>query len=122
MSPHALVVDDDPVTRLVLCHLLARLDWTTDQAGDRLEAVTRIDAVSYDLVISDFRLPTGTGLDVLDAVERVDDPPPFMLVTGVIEHSSVAPEVTERIAAQLTKPVSSEALRTAIARLFPAEP
>ncbi|MGB6183326.1 MAG: response regulator [Rhodococcus sp. (in: high G+C Gram-positive bacteria)] len=119
MHRTALVVDDDAVTRLVLCHMLRNLGWTVDQAADTTEAVDRIATSDHDLVISDFHLPSGTGIDVLEAAERQDEPPPFVLVTGIIEYSSLPSDISSRLADQLTKPVGSDVLRRTLDRLFP---
>ncbi|OLF07064.1 response regulator [Actinophytocola xanthii] len=120
MPRRALVVDDDAVSRLVLSHMLRGLDWTVEQTADSPEAAARLNATDFDLVISDFQLPSGTGIDVLHAVEQCPRPAPFVLVTGIIGYSSLPTEVTGRLAGQLTKPVSSETLRSMLRRLFPA--
>ena len=119
MTRRALVVDDDAVSRLVLGHMLRGLDWTVDQAADCPEASARLDTADFDLVISDFRLPSGTGVDVLHRVEEHRPGTAFVLVTGFIEHSTLPPETTARLSGQLTKPVSSETLRAVLATLFP---
>lgn len=119
MTRRALVVDDDAVSRLVLGHLLKGLDWTVEQAADSPEAAARLEAGDFDLVISDFRLPSGTGVDVLQSVEQRHPGTAFVLVTGFIEHSTLPPETTARLSGQLTKPVSSETLRTVLSNLFP---
>lgn len=121
MSRRALVVDDDAVSRLVLGHMLRGLDWTVDQAADSPEAAARLDTGEYDLVISDFRLPSGTGVDVLATVEKHRPGTAFVLVTGFIEHSTLPPETSRRLSGQLTKPVSSETLRTVLGSLFPLD-
>jgi CheY-like chemotaxis protein len=116
----ALVVDDDAISRLVLCHMLRTRDWIVDEAADAPAAIERITAARYDLVISDFHLPSGTGVDILDAVGASEHSPAFVLITGIIEYSTLSPEITSRLAAQLTKPVSSETLRNALDELFPS--
>lgn len=115
----ALVVDDDPVTRLVLGHMLRSQGWETVAASDTPEADARLRTEPFDLVISDFRLPSGTGIDLLDVMGESDVVPPFVLLTGVIEFSSVVVESDTRPTARLTKPVSSEALRAVLREIFP---
>lgn len=119
MPRRALVVDDDAVSRLVLGHMLRGLDWTVEQAADSPEAAARLQATDFDLVISDFHLPSGTGVDVLRTVEDSRHRAPFVLITGIIEYSSLPSETTARLSGQLTKPVSSETLRTLLGQLFP---
>lgn len=117
MSPVGLVVDDDPVSRLVLAHMLRGRGWTVDEVEDLPAAVEMLSRTSYDIVVSDFHLPGGTGLDVLAVAEATDAHPAFVLVTGLIEHCSLPAETAGRVSAQLTKPVSSPALDGVLHRL-----
>lgn len=119
MPRDALVVEDDNVTRLVLCHMLRRRGWTVDEAPDAPAAISRIAEKPYDLVVSDYLMPSGNGIDVLDAVEGSGTATSFILVTGVIEHSSVSSALASRLSAHLSKPVSSADLAGALDRLPP---
>ncbi|QHC68009.1 response regulator [Rathayibacter oskolensis] len=112
MTPgRALVVDDDVVSRLVLSRMLRRSDWVVDETEDVPEALAALAEHRFDLVVADYRLPSGTGVQILEALAGASDPPPFVLVTGILEYSSLPPETVRGVRAHLTKPVSSEALR-----------
>ncbi len=119
MSQHALVVEDDPVAKLVLSHMLRARGWEIEEAADTLDAIALVEEREFDLVVSDFRLPSGTGIEILDALDASGRRVPFMLITGIIERSPLMSGVMPRLAAQLTKPVSSAALADALDRLFP---
>lgn len=121
MNPVALVVDDDPVSRVVLSHMLRRRGWEVDEADDVPAAQRSLSDNAYDVVLSDFHLPSGDGIDVLEAAELADCVPAFVLVTGVIEHCSLREDAAARVTAQLTKPVSSQALDSALRLLGPDE-
>jgi CheY-like chemotaxis protein len=114
------VVEDDAVSRLVLGHMLRSLGWDVDEVADAPEAIAGVNGAGYDLVLCDYCLPSGTGMDVLDAVEAADVHPSFVLVTGKLDLSAFTPEITARVAAQLTKPVGTDALRATLDRLFPS--
>jgi len=120
VSSRSLVVEDDAVSRLVLGHMLRRLGWDVDEVADTPEAIAGVNGAGYDLVLCDYCLPSGTGMDVLDAVEAAEAHPSFVLVTGKLDLTSFAPEITSRVAARLTKPVGSDALRATLDRLFPS--
>lgn len=120
MTLAALVVEDDPVSRLVLCHMLGSRGWVVDQVDDVSAAVASLAEGTYDMVVSDFLLPSGTGIDVLAAVEEAAGPPAFVLVTGIIGYASLPVDTTARVGAQLTKPISSPALDAALEQLFPS--
>lgn len=116
----ALVVEDDAVSRLVLARMLGMRGWTVEEAVDVPDALEHLDRGRLDLVIADLHLPSGTGIAVLDALHLRPDPPPFVLVTGLLEHVALREAGSSAIAARLTKPVSSESLRRALESLFPS--
>ncbi len=120
-SRTSLVVEDDAVSRLVLGHMLRRLGWDVVEVADTPEAIAGVQGAGYDLVLCDYCLPSGTGMDVLDAVEAADAHPSFVMVTGKLDVTSAQPDLTSRIAAQLTKPVGTDALRATLDRLFPSK-
>lgn len=75
-----LVVEDDRVLRLALSGLLAE-QHTVEEAADGLEALEKLAARDFDLVLLDVGLPGMSGLDVLTRL-RADGhrPPPRVVV------------------------------------------
>jgi len=113
-APLVLVVDDDQVSRLVLAHMLTRLGCMVIEADD-VAAASELDSVpGLDLVISDFAMPGGTGLDLLTHLRRQHQRVPFVIMTGLVEHADLAD-----VDASLTKPVSTRALIDCLRRLWP---
>ncbi|TDN87981.1 CheY-like chemotaxis protein [Salegentibacter sp. 24] len=45
-----------------------------------------------DLVISDFSLPSGTGLDVLELIKSIDESIPLIFITGALDDDELAAE------------------------------
>lgn len=76
------LVEDDPIMGESLVDRLtlegARVRWSRGR-GD---AVRDIGRHAVDLVISDIRLPDGSGEDVFAAASTMADVPPFLFVTG----------------------------------------
>lgn len=107
-----LVADDDPVARLVLAHQLGRLGCEVAQAEDVASALALAVSLDVSLVVSDFEMPDGTGLDLM---ARLGGAVPFVIMTGVVEHAGA----DARIAAHLTKPVSTRALVACLRRVWP---
>lgn len=67
-----LVLDDHEVVRRGICDILDRADGVevVAEAGSVAQAVRRADAVRPDVILSDLRLPDGTGLDVIAHVRE----------------------------------------------------
>ena len=74
-APHAagrvLVVDDDRTTRHVTRTLLLKSGFTVRVAKDGAEAIERLRARQFDLMLLDVWMPRMDGLDVLDRIKRL---------------------------------------------------
>jgi CheY-like chemotaxis protein len=77
-----LIVDDDRALRFVLSELLADAGHTVDQAADGREALRRLDAEPFDIVLLDIGLPDLSGLDVLAHARAVSSPPIVVMMTA----------------------------------------
>ena len=105
MNRHALIVDDDPVVRMLLEALLRKAGWATTTAEDGRVAVEVIATTSFDVVVSDVKMPKLDGpglLAELRAQPRTRDLP-FVLLSASHERPAV---VEARRLAFLTKPVN----------------
>lgn len=94
---NCLLVDDEPGIREGLAALLRRKGHAVQTAGDCAAAAARLAERSFDLVITDWRLPDGTA-----AAFVADCPCPVVAVSGHPEEVEVHAAVRE----VLTKPVS----------------
>lgn len=113
-----LLVEDEADVRQFFARALSFIapDAEVIQAADGREALQRFYEQTFDLILSDHRMPNLTGVELLKAVRAVSNLP-FLLVTAdrTIEHEALAAGVTEL----LSKPISIVALRNAITRYLP---
>jgi len=77
-----LVVDDDAPLRRSIPRLLADPARHFDEAASLSEAIARLEARSYDLILLDYHLPDGTGLAVLDWCSRHKRRDAVILLSG----------------------------------------
>jgi CheY-like chemotaxis protein len=110
VSPSALVVDDDTVSRLLLGHLLRRAGWDVEEVDDVAPALAAAAATHFDVIFSDYSMPGGTGEELAHALAAGPSRPAFVLVTGVAERVAVAIGSEGSIDAHMPKPVGSRAL------------
>jgi len=113
--PHALIVDDDEISRRTLAELISRDGFTTAVASSLADARSRFKPVP-DLVLVDLVLPDGSGIDLLTEPDlpRTSD---VVVITG---HASVETCVKGmRLGAvdYLTKPLSMPKLQSILARV-----
>ena len=65
---HVLIVDDDPLTRLMASEALRESGYTSVEAEDGLRALALFDSERPDLVLLDVMMPRKNGYEVCQAV------------------------------------------------------
>ena len=111
--PHALVVDDDPSTLLLLSNLLESRGFTTRKAASLAEARESLQPAP-DICMVDLRLPDGEGTELLssDLAEHSD----FVVLTGHATIESSVDAMRRGAVDYLTKPLTSSALDRLLSR------
>jgi DNA-binding NtrC family response regulator len=67
---HILLVEDEATFREILTYFLRGKGYVVDAVGSAGAAITCLESVRYALVISDWLLPDGNGVDVADAAVK----------------------------------------------------
>jgi response regulator RpfG family c-di-GMP phosphodiesterase len=81
-SPRILVVDDEKVIREILSDFLTMEGFLVRTVEDGEAAVEELQRRSYDLVISDLKMPRMGGLELLEAVNRLNLNVLTVIMTG----------------------------------------
>jgi DNA-binding response OmpR family regulator len=81
-SHDVLLVEDDRVVREAACRILRPEALGVDCVEDVSEAVARLRAADYRVVLSDLMLPGFSGFDLLDRVTSDRPHVPVVLITG----------------------------------------
>ena len=81
-----LHLEDEPDFAELVRSMFAHdgLDAEVNCVGDRAALVEALEKGTYDIIISDFHLPSFSGLDALAIVRQKDPHIPFILVSGTI--------------------------------------
>lgn len=80
-----LAVEDDPQGQHAIERVLERAGHRVTVAGDLQAALDALSSSEFDLVISDFRLPGGTGLDLLATQHGSGSSIPFIFLSGDLD-------------------------------------
>jgi CheY-like chemotaxis protein len=83
--PRVLLVEDSPSFRSLVASQLERLGATVAVAGDVTTAIELLERGDFDLVVTDFQLPAGTGLDLLAFARRRFPHLPVVLMSALVD-------------------------------------
>ncbi len=88
----ALIIDDEPDIRELLEITLGRMNLQTRSACNVAETYEWLANESFDLCLTDMRLPDGTGLDIIEYVQKNYSHIPIAMITayGCVETATQA--------------------------------
>ena len=99
-----LIVDDEKSMRDVLAIMLKRAGYAVTEAADGEEAIGHIQKDIFDLVITDLRMPTSDGLDVLKAVKDASPGTVVLMMTAYASPESAVEAMKRGAFDYVTKP------------------
>jgi len=116
MKERVLVIDDDESVGLCIECILQTAGYralfaTTGKAG-----LEKLQAGSFDLVITDLKLPDITGLDVIGAVRQIDPELPVILMTSFSSIESAIDALRKGATDYIIKPFRNDNFAFAVER------
>lgn len=105
-----LIVDDEEPQRLMLSNILRRAGFEVETASDGRVALERMATESFDLLLTDQRMPTMDGLELLAHVRRNDAKLPVILMTAFGTVSAAVEAMKQGASDYLTKPFERDEL------------
>jgi two-component system chemotaxis response regulator CheY len=116
-----LIVDDYKTMLRIVRNLLKQLDFeNVEEAMDGQEALAKLRAGNFGLVISDWNMAPMTGLDLLREV-RADAKlkhTPFIMVTAESKTENVIAAKAAGVSNYIVKPFNAETLREKIEKVL----
>lgn len=106
-----LIVDDEPDIRELLEITLGRMKLETRSARDVAEAREWLGRESFDLCLTDMRLPDGTGLDLVHFIQQRYPQVPVAMITAFGSLDTAINALKAGAFDFLTKPVDLPRLR-----------
>jgi two-component system, chemotaxis family, chemotaxis protein CheY len=115
MNAPVLVVDDYQTMIRIIRNLLKQLGFdNVDEAADGAEALGKMRAKKYGLVISDWNMEPMTGYELLREV-RADEllkPTPFIMVTAESKTENVIAAKRAGVNNYIVKPFNAQTLKS----------
>jgi len=111
-----LVVDDEPTLRSAIARFLSNQGFAVESAESGPEALEKLKAGGYSLMLLDIRMPGMSGLDVVPEAIDIDPDLAILMLTGLADATSAAICMQRGAMDYLTKPIELNDLRKAIDR------
>ena len=116
-----LVVDDFPTMRRIIRNLLKDLGFeNVDEAEDGVMAFDKLQASSFDLVVSDWNMPNMDGLELLKKI-RADDTlssMPVLMVTAEAKKENIIAAAQAGASGYVVKPFTAATLEEKLNKIF----
>ena len=114
--PDILLVEDKDSLRRVLRLTLENAGYTVTEAADARSALNEISIAPHKLVLTDLRMPNGSGLDVLRASRAADGGVPVIVMTAFGSIDEAVQAMKDGAHDFLQKPVDSNHLLLLVER------
>jgi DNA-binding NtrC family response regulator len=114
--PDILLVEDKESLRRVLRLTLERAGYSVTEAPDATEAIAEIARVPHKIVLTDLRMPSGSGIDVLRAAKNADSEVPVIVMTAYGSIDEAVQAMKDGAHDFLQKPVDSNHLLLLVER------
>ena len=120
-SLKVLVVDDMSTMRRILKNVLKQIGFSDlTEAENGQDALTKLKAGEFGLVVSDWNMPVMQGIELLRAVRA--DPElkhlPFLMVTAEAQKENIIEAVQAGVSNYVVKPFTAEALQEKLEKIF----
>jgi two-component system OmpR family response regulator len=83
------VVDDEPPIRALIAKIVERAGYPVDVARDGDEAIAKLDATLYDVLVIDLMMPNIDGYDVVNHLRDQGGPRPAIIVITAGDASAI---------------------------------
>ncbi len=112
--PNILIVEDETIIRSALRRLLERNQYQVSEAGSVQEAQERHSIPSFDLIVSDLRLPGAPGTELIKLAEGT----PVLIMTSYASLRSAVDSMKLGAVDYIAKPFDHDEMLQAVARIL----
>ena len=98
------MVDDEASIRDLLTKTLALAEYDVDASPDGRAAIGRLRAHTYDLLITDLKMPGMDGLTLIREARRLAPTLPVVIITAYSTEASAIEAINLGVQGYLTKP------------------
>jgi two-component system response regulator HydG len=112
--PHILIVEDETIIRSALRRLFERNQYQVSEAGSVQEAQERFSIASFDLIVSDLRLPGAPGTEMI----KLGQGAPVLIMTSYASLRSAVDSMKMGAIDYIAKPFDHDEMLQTVARIL----
>jgi two-component system, NtrC family, response regulator HydG len=116
MNPKILIVDDDPTHCRMLETVLDAEGYETDRAHDGRQALEKIEAGFFDLILMDIRMAHVDGIEALERIKLFNPELPVIMMTAYSSISTAVRAMKAGAYDYLTKPLDIDELKMLVTK------
>lgn len=113
-NPQILVVDDEPDLRTLYELALQREGYRVTSAATLVQATEMLGTEHFDIIITDMRLPDGSGLDILQYLRKRQRRERCIVITAYGSAENAVESLKAGAFDYLTKPVDLQQFRSVV--------
>ena len=119
MAERILIVDDQPDMLDLLKRIIEdKTDYQVDITPDPLEVPRILEENSFDLLITDLRMPHLDGLELLDIIRKKNNQVPIVMLTAYGTIESAVEAMQKGAFSFITKPFKNQEILLTIEKVF----
>jgi len=115
-----LIIDDDENLNFALHETLSRRGYQVDRAFGVAEAREKLLAARYPLIITDVKMPDGSGIDLVAEIKRRSPQTEVLVITAYGEIEDAVTAMRNGAADYIQKPFAADKLLVRVERHFPS--
>lgn len=105
-----LLIDDEERILKIIETVLKKEGYDVDTAKSKYEALKKIDTQHYNLILSDYLLEDGTGMEILEYFRKKDTITPFIIITAYGSINGAVEAVKKGANHYIPKPIDTDNL------------
>ncbi|MBI5054987.1 MAG: response regulator [Nitrospirae bacterium] len=111
-----LIVDDDSELRANLSEILSKKGYHTDEASTGIEAIEKVTANKFDVMLLDLMMPKMSGMDALAEIRKRSPGTKVIMITAFATVDNAVKAIKKGASDYISKPFKIEDLHAIIRR------
>jgi DNA-binding NtrC family response regulator len=111
---HILVIDDEEIVRISCQRALTPEGYTVDVAADGLEGLKLVKEKSYDLILTDLKMPNMDGMEVIENIRKTQPQAKIIVITGYSTIETAVKAIKMGAFNYIEKPFTPDGLLAAV--------